>query len=157
MHGSLKMERRTFIKSASHLLMGLAFLFFNSLYSQNLDLNQFQWKHRVLIIGHESNDTQFLNKQLELLNKDKVGYEERKLLIIGINEKGYQIYKENSASFINTTKPYKDLKLGASDHTILLIGLDGGIKYRSKDTMTTRQLFSIIDGMPMRQSEIRNK
>lgn len=38
---------------------------------------------------------------------------------------------------------------------VVLIGKDGGAKYRSTDPITPDQLFGIIDAMPMRQREMR--
>ena len=37
---------------------------------------------------------------------------------------------------------------------VILIGLDGGEKLRQTKVLETDKLFAIIDGMPMRRSEI---
>ncbi|WP_345165985.1 DUF4174 domain-containing protein [Algibacter aquimarinus] len=39
---------------------------------------------------------------------------------------------------------------------LLLIGLDGGIKLRQSKMLYCKDLFSVIDVMPMRKSEINN-
>lgn len=41
--------------------------------------------------------------------------------------------------------------------TIVLIGRDGGEKYRSNTLTTPLHFFTLIDGMPMRRAEMRNK
>ena len=38
---------------------------------------------------------------------------------------------------------------------ILLVGKDGGVKLRSPAPVSTRDLFALIDAMPMRQREMR--
>ncbi|NBF41151.1 MAG: DUF4174 domain-containing protein [Spirochaetes bacterium] len=38
---------------------------------------------------------------------------------------------------------------------VLLIGKDGGVKLRAEEPVTTTELFSLIDSMPMRRREIR--
>ncbi|MBG7611245.1 DUF4174 domain-containing protein [Polaribacter sp. BAL334] len=48
-------------------------------------------------------------------------------------------------------KPKKDV------FTITLIGLDGGIKLEQNRVISSEKLFTIIDGMPIRKREIRNK
>ena len=52
---------------------------------------------------------------------------------------------------------FKKFKKTKNGFEIILIGLDGGIKLRQNELLSTRKLFELIDGMPMRQAEIRNK
>jgi hypothetical protein len=51
----------------------------------------------------------------------------------------------------------KRYHIKSGQFTLLLIGRDGGEKYRTHKPVTTQKLFDIIDAMPMRQSEIQNK
>ncbi len=51
----------------------------------------------------------------------------------------------------------KRFHIKSGQFTILLIGRDGGEKYRTHEPVTTKRLFGIIDAMPMRQSEIQHK
>ena len=38
---------------------------------------------------------------------------------------------------------------------VILIGLDGGVKLRKSELLSSEELFTVIDGMPMRRAEIR--
>jgi len=38
-----------------------------------------------------------------------------------------------------------------------LIGLDGGVKYRSTSAVPLEELWTLIDGMPMRRAELKNQ
>lgn len=38
-----------------------------------------------------------------------------------------------------------------------LIGLDGGVKYRSTSAVSPEELWALIDGMPMRRAELKNQ
>jgi hypothetical protein len=38
-----------------------------------------------------------------------------------------------------------------------LIGLDGGVKYRSASAVSPDKLWVLIDGMPMRRAELKNQ
>ena len=40
---------------------------------------------------------------------------------------------------------------------VLLIGRDGGVKLRSRHPVAAERLFSEIDAMPMRQTEVRHR
>lgn len=41
--------------------------------------------------------------------------------------------------------------------SVTLIGLDGGIKLETTEILKRKELYRIIDSMPMRRSEIKNK
>jgi hypothetical protein len=45
--------------------------------------------------------------------------------------------------------------IGADDHVLLLVGKDGGVKARGPLTTPLADVFQLIDGMPMRQREMR--
>ncbi|WP_239735582.1 DUF4174 domain-containing protein [Mycolicibacterium rufum] len=45
--------------------------------------------------------------------------------------------------------------VGADDFAVLLIGKDGGEKLRFTDLPDLQAIYTVIDGMPMRQREMR--
>ncbi len=80
--------------------------------------------------------------QMRWLEKDSLGVAEREIKIesIEFNSELAKRYHVKSGQF-----------------TVLLIGRDGGEKYRAHEPVTTKRLFGIIDAMPTRQLEIREK
>lgn len=94
---------------------------------------------KLLLFGKGQHEFQ---KQMQWLEKDSLGVTERDLKIEGVefNDELAKRYHIKSGQF-----------------TILLIGRDGGEKYRAHVPVTTQKLFGIIDTMPMRKSEIQNK
>ena len=76
------------------------------------------------------------------LEKDSLGVTEREIRI-------------ESIEFNNDLAKRYHIKTG--QFTVLLIGKDGGEKYRAHEPLTTYRLFGIIDAMPMRQLENREK
>jgi C4-dicarboxylate transporter len=95
----------------------------------------------LLLFGN--NDETLIKQQLQLLEKDSSGLTERQVEVKVINPTD-PLYK---AYHISPVTPF----------TIILIGKDGGEKYRSNMLLTTTNLFALIDAMPMRQAEIRKK
>ena len=95
----------------------------------------------VLLFGNTSEP--LLQQQLQLLQKDSSGIAERDLQI-KIVDPGDLLYKTFAVSL---RKPF----------TLILVGRDGGEKYRSNQLTTTTKLFALIDAMPMRKTEVRNK
>ena len=81
------------------------------------------------------------------------GMEERKFIVIRLTP-NYQITGINSEVKHKARLDYNDLKEKAESFEILLVGLDGSIKLRKRSLLTHQELFTIVDRMPMRRSEI---
>ena len=78
-----------------------------------------------------------------MLQQDSSGLAERDVKIQSI-QPGDLVYKTFAV-------PLQD------PFTIILIGRDGGEKYRTNQLTTTTQLFALIDAMPMRKAEVWKK
>ena len=77
-------------------------------------------------------------KQLTLLERDSMGIKERDLVITTVE-------KESE---------YKKYNVATDRFTLLLIGKDGGEKFRSTKPVAIETIFRLIDSMPMRQAEM---
>lgn len=120
-------------------------------FAQNLEKHQ--WKHRILLVI--SNDSAKLNKQISLLKKDVFELTERKLIVYKVSPLMYQKGIE-STSWISSKKLYNAYRKKDTKLEVILIGLDGGIKLRQTKRITSKKLFTLIDGMPMRRQELKN-
>lgn len=120
---------------------------------QNLDKHQ--WKNRLLLIFSDDKSSELLKKQVETLSKERQGLQERKLKIYHFSNQSYiEDFSPNwKPSDIKTRKYFKEKE----NFKIVLIGLDGGIKLKQKEIISTQKLFTIIDGMPMRRAELNSK
>ncbi len=104
-------------------------------------MGKFTGERQLLIFGQPN--TQQVVQQLELLKKDATGVKERDI-IVTLVAKENPLWKKYS---VDASKPL----------TVILVGKDGGEKHRTHDVITAQQLFAIVDGMPMRQAEMRDK
>jgi len=97
--------------------------------------------HRLILIF--GNNTTLVQRQLATFQKDSSGLAERDLIVKQVKpyDNLYQTYT------IIPNEPF----------TIILIGKDGGEKYRSNSILTADRLFAMVDAMPMRQSEMRRQ
>ncbi len=103
------------------------------------------YANRDIYIFYNTAGNELKTKQIEELNTDKPGLQERDITVHVLNT--------NEA--ITEVKKWKiDTKQA---FTFLLVGKDGGEKLRSKSMVTKEKLFSIIDAMPMRQAEMKQK
>jgi hypothetical protein len=116
-----------------------------------------RWKHRPLVImASDQNDP--LPQSIKQALKDPViraGFADRAMVLYVIT---HEIAKRNGeaieqsqaeaiAKALKQTKPYQP---GA-----FLIGLDGGVKLVQQGSVNLEDIFTLIDGMPMRQWQVR--
>ncbi len=110
-------------------------------------LGALRGKSRVLVLYAPTAEHPEYVKQLRLLADTEAGLAERDLVqIVRTDEKmdaGTRDYLQ------------RELNVPAGAFNVLLIGKDGGVKYRSTKATDPKQLFETIDAMPMRQSEMR--
>lgn len=50
---------------------------------------------------------------------------------------------------------FKKYQVSNRDFTVLLIGKDGYVKLRSKEVVTPKRIYALVDAMPMRKDEMR--
>jgi len=138
------------------------------------DLAAYQWKNRVLLIFEPmSIEGEFINMMLayrkseslnmmlayeglhhELVDRDLLWFH----LLVGepaYVDEGFRpiarLSREFSSALTATYNPNSD------PFRIVLIGKDGGVKHTTTELLSPADLFSIIDAMPMRQQEMKDK
>lgn len=138
----------------------LPLLFYSILWSdlpQEDLLREYRWKNRlVLIFSVDSSHKQSI-AQLDELNGVKDGLDERELLTFLVRKDRVTDQGNQSVSAINAVSLRNQFSIEQEEFAVLLIGKDGGVKLRSKEKVSAVDLFALIDGMPMRSSEIRRK
>ena len=125
--------------------------------AQTMDLDQFKWKNRLLFIFAPQEGDAFAQAlQNEILTQpDEIS--ERDLVVFNIFETG--------PSYMDTTRI--DPQTAAAirtrfaappgQFTCILVGKDGGIKLRQDALVKLEEVFNLIDAMPMRREEMRQK
>jgi glutathione peroxidase-family protein len=117
-------------------------------------LAQLQWDKRVLVLIAEAEKGD-LGRQLELLQQAQDGLAERDMVVLAL--------RGNAVQAVIGDAPGVDAQalrtsVGSSDagaFEAVLIGKDGGVKQRWAQPVSTEELFSVIDAMPMRASEMQ--
>lgn len=98
----------------------------------------------IILFAYADDDTS-LKKQLEILNNDPKGLAERDIKF------SVKIFAKDK------TLAHQKFKITKNQFAFVLIGKDGGEKYRSLTVVTKQELFSIIDAMPMRVYEMQKQ
>ncbi len=121
------------------------------------NLNKHQWKNRVILIIANDLESETYASQTQEFKANNQEFEERKLIIYKVLPNKYKIDIPEDNSWVRDSKFYTKYNSNARDFKIILIGLDGAVKLEQHQVLTTKELFSTIDSMPMRSSELRNK
>jgi hypothetical protein len=111
---------------------------------------------RVLMI-FSPDDGGLYQEQIQEMAEHVEGIDERDLVLYsifaaeGINPENEPL---NQAHVVELRQQFG---VGENDFVVVLIGKDGTEKLRETGFLNAETLFSIIDAMPMRQEEIRNR
>jgi hypothetical protein len=119
-----------------------------------MDLKQYQWKNRLLLVFAPSPEDEQYQEQLEHLSDDDE-LAERDLILFHLFASDSGFAGETRLSEEDVTQLQKKFNIAPRDFTVALIGKDGTEKERWKRAVRSENLFALIDDMPMRQQEMR--
>ncbi|MEL6389129.1 MAG: DUF4174 domain-containing protein [Bacteroidota bacterium] len=124
-----------------------------SLTGQIGNLKDLRWEKRILVVdGVDS----IRSKQVSVFQDQQKECNDRRLLVlipqdnttlISINELPRRQYSFSKKIYRKVDRE-KNLN-------VVLLGLDGGVKYSSTTLVMPQTIFDLIDSMPMRKNEIR--
>jgi hypothetical protein len=141
----------TFLKTILFIL----FCFnMNTIYAQNLKSHQ--WKNRLLLVITDDINNEIYKNQITELERHVNGLKERKLVVYHIKKESFKIGLIENSGWQESISLYKTYNKTTTSFKILLIGLDGGTKLEQNNLLHCKDLFSVIDVMPIRKTEINN-
>jgi hypothetical protein len=122
-----------------------------------LNLNQYKWKNRLLFVfaPHNSHAVLIDLKNDLLARKDEIL--DRDLIIFEIFENGPSYIGKNRIDNHMAEHIRQKFDPGSGQLTVVLVGKDGGVKMRRNGPVQLDEIFSLIDAMPMRREEMRQK
>ena len=118
-------------------------------------LEGFKWNQRVLLVISEDHTSELLQEQLDELQQQSEGMKERKLVVCILHPDKYGILNDDAILWVDYAELYNMYNPDNIAFKTELIGLDGGTKLQTTELLTTEKLFAILDGMPMRQRELK--
>ncbi len=131
----------------------MASLFVNG---QDDFLEQYHWKNRIVLLFGAGAD-QNVKKQIEELESEPEEISDRDLLIFHIDQEVELLNSKASQTDVTAAQFRAKYNVPEDQFRYILLGKDSGVKYSKKEFVPNRKLFGIIDAMPMRQREMREK
>ena len=139
-----------------NLLLWLVLSFVFTGFGCAQDLRPLRWENRVLLLFTDSLMHPQYQKMEEALLKEEEAVEARKLVVYTIM--GRKVSRGLPAETWQDDLPLREASQNLrKGFGLELIGLDGGVKYRSTSAVSLQELWSLIDGMPMRRVELKNQ
>ena len=122
-----------------------------------MDLSSYKWKNRLLVIFGPSASDRRLVQQQRTVNDNEEGFKERDLLPVYVFEDGPGYVGKERISPEEATATRDAFGVREGDFAVVLVGKDGGEKFRYADSVPAEEIFDRIDAMPMRRSEMRGQ
>ncbi len=119
-----------------------------------LDLDQYRWQNRIVFIFAKEKTDDF-EKSVEPLSTLSKEILDRDLKIIRILENGKSVINDVQLSRQQVVELVETYKPNDKETVTILIGKDGGEKYRQSGVTDWQEIFRRIDAMPMRRAEMR--
>lgn len=123
---------------------------------ENLELEEYQWENRLLLIFAPSTDMADYQQQLQELEGDEAGLEDRDLKVFHLLREDAAFVDDEKIAQSQVKEMVGRFKVNPRAFTVILIGKDGTEKLRQNVPLSTEELFSVIDAMPMRQREMQD-
>ena len=123
----------------------------------SMDLTKFQWKNRLLFIFAENESHPLFKDLHRQIVAHKAEVHDRDLIVFEVPAKGPARMNSNSLGRKDADSIRNHFAISSDTFSLILVGKDGGIKLKRHDHVSLEEVFELIDSMPMRQREMRQK
>ncbi|UZO79490.1 DUF4174 domain-containing protein [Aquimarina sp. ERC-38] len=120
------------------------------------NLKKHQWNKRVILMMADSFENKNLVTQIAYFKDQKKELSERKIIIYHVTPNYYR--KEGGKNHLELGQAtiYQEYHRSSEDFSMVLIGLDGGVKKNFDQPQPPEVVYELIDSMPMRRREMEN-
>ena len=122
---------------------------------EKIDLSDYRWQNRLLLIFTPSAENEHYQKQLTELKNKQEGLKDRDMKIFHLVSNGRSFVDDRTINTNNVRQLYRKYDIEEEGFVVILIGKDGTEKLRKQKVLSTEKLFGVIDAMPMRQREMK--
>ena len=113
---------------------------FRPLPAEARDLKDLKWQHRPVLLFAPSEDSADYTEQMALFRHSEAALAERDIVVLS------DLDPKNPSPIRQTFSP--------NGFKLVLVGKDGGVKLEKDTVLQPKELFAVIDRMPMRQREM---
>ena len=118
-------------------------------------LDDYRWERRPLLVFAPTDADPRLTETLNRIEATRCAFEGRDMVLGRILTTGTSTLDGQAIDAGERQRLVTRFGVGADDFAVLLIGKDGGEKLRFTDLPDLQAIYTVLDGMPMRQGEMR--
>jgi hypothetical protein len=122
-----------------------------------VDLSSYQGKNRLLMLFALSEDAPMYQSFREQLQRRAQEIRDRDLVTFHAFESGEGRMDDRPLHKEQVLSLRKRFSINRGQCTVILIGKDGDVKFREQLPVDLSDIFAVIDAMPMRHREIRER
>lgn len=122
-----------------------------------MDLDAHGGEHRLFLIFAASPEDEGFVRQSRLLEGSERGFSERELLRGDVLEDGTGSFGGRPVSSGEASAVRERFGVEPGAFAALLVGKDGTIKHSSARPVGPGEIFALVDAMPMRRREMRER
>jgi hypothetical protein len=122
-----------------------------------IDMDDYLWKNRPLLVFGPSDSDPRYQTQLDEFEGRRTELDDRDIVLLALPAGGRPSVDERPLAVSAVSSLRQRYEVPADNFAVILIGKDGGVKLREDEPVAARQVFDLIDSMPMRQAEMRRQ
>ena len=117
-------------------------------------LQRYQWRNRVLVVSAPNADDRELLEQLAELAPTSDEFADRDMVLVTLLDNADSRADGCKLTRADVVAARRSLGIGPGAFVLKLIGKDGSVKLTASDTTSMKEIYALIDTMPMRQREL---
>lgn len=119
------------------------------------NLTGFQWENRLVLSFAPDAEDERARRQRQNQAQAQAAWSDRQLVLIEVAAGGAVRVDGEVTPELNGAALRRQFEVPPAHYAAVLVGKDGGEKWRVPAAMPNPDLFQMIDAMPMRQQEMR--
>ena len=121
------------------------------------DLSAYRWKNRLLLVFSPTGSAPGYVAFNRSLTTARSEVTDRDLIVFRIFESDPSFVEQQPLPQEDAEALRRRFNVRTGQFTVVLIGKDGGVKLVREQRAALGEIFDLIDSMPMRQQEMRDK
>ena len=120
-------------------------------------LEDYKWKKRPLLLFTPSAENAAYLRQKEFIQANKAGLADRDMVVIELVGED-ELYVNGTRQKGKSGKALRSrFKVPHETFSVILVGKDGTEKQRNREAVELKNIFGLVDQMPMRRQEMREE
>lgn len=118
------------------------------------ELSDYLWQSRPLLVFAPTDNDPRLVETMRRIEASRCDFADRDMVLGRIIADGASTLDGQGVDTSQAQRLRSEFGVGAGSFSVVLIGKDGGEKLRVNDVPDLQAIYAVIDGMPMRGSEM---